>query len=152
MKVKKVQFDLYFFLSTFLVFFLPCKTNAVVIEGMVRLFRGEGDFVDSVNGYNLDQTYSTTSTPNAGITFPNATPYGTQERQVMHFSKQGKKYGDGTGFESFDLQKPYLELWLTFIGFEKIEKVIADRTLFSPEEAEAKAMDVALKIANINSL
>ena len=60
--------------------------------------------------------------------------------------------GAVTGFESFDLQKPYVELWLTFIGFEKIEKVIADRTLFSPEEAEAKAMDVALKIANINSL
>ena len=64
----------------------------------------------------------------------------------------GDGYGDGTGFESFDLQKPYVELWLTFIGFEKIEKVIADRTLFSPEEAEAKAMDVALKLANINSL
>lgn len=96
MKVNKVHFAFYL-LSTFLVLLLPCKTNAVVIEGMVRLFRGEGDFVDSVNGYDLDQTYSTSSTPNAGITFPTATPYGTQSRQVMHFSRQGKKYGDGTG-------------------------------------------------------
>lgn len=93
MKVKKLHV-----LSTFLaVFFLTYQTNAVVIEGMVRLFRGEGDFVDSVNGYDLDQTYSTTSTPNAGITFPYATPYGTQARQVMNFPRQGKKYGNGSG-------------------------------------------------------
>ena len=49
----------------------------------------------------------------------------------------GDGYGD-TGFESFDLQKPYVELWLTFIGFEKIEKVIADRTLFSKKKQKQK--------------
>ena len=53
----------------------------------------------------------------------------------------GDGYGDGTGFESFDLQKPYVELWLTFIGFEKIEKVIADRTRRSKS-----------KRSNINSI
>ena len=64
----------------------------------------------------------------------------------------GDGYGDGTGFESFDLQKPYIELWLTFIGFDKIDKVIVDRTLFEPDEAEKKAMDVVLKVANIDTL
>ena len=38
------------------------------------------------------------------------------------------------------------------IGFDKIDKVITDRTLFEPEEAKKRAADVALKLANIHSL
>ena len=64
----------------------------------------------------------------------------------------GDGYSEGTGFESYDLQKPYVNLWLTFIGFKKIDKVIIDRTLFDAETAEKKALDVALKLANINTL
>ena len=64
----------------------------------------------------------------------------------------GDGYSDGTGFESYDLLKPYVELWLTFLGFDKIEKVVIDRTLFSPEDAEKAASDVALKLANVHSL
>ena len=64
----------------------------------------------------------------------------------------GDGYGDGTGFESFDMQKPYVNLWLTFLGFKKIEKVVVDRTLFDAETAEKNALDVALKLANINTL
>tara|TARA_B100001057_G_scaffold378447_1_gene383828 strand:+ start:610 stop:1233 length:624 start_codon:yes stop_codon:yes gene_type:complete len=64
----------------------------------------------------------------------------------------GDGYSEGTGFESYDLQKPYVNLWLTFIGFKKIDKVIIDRTLFDAETAEKNALDVALKLANINTL
>ena len=64
----------------------------------------------------------------------------------------GDGYSEGTGFESFDLQKPYINLWLTFIGFDKVEKVIVDRTLFEPDEAEKRASDVVQKLANIHSL
>ena len=64
----------------------------------------------------------------------------------------GDGYGEGTGFESFDMQKPYVNLWLTFLGFKKIEKVVVDRTLFDAEIAEKNALDVALKLANINTL
>ena len=64
----------------------------------------------------------------------------------------GDGYGDGTGFESFDMQKPYVNLWLTFLGFKKIERVVIDRTLFDAETAEKNALDVALKLANINTL
>ena len=64
----------------------------------------------------------------------------------------GDGYSEGTGFESFDLQKPYINLWLTFIGFDKVEKVIVDRTLFEPDEAEKRASDVVQKLANIDSL
>ena len=64
----------------------------------------------------------------------------------------GDGYSEGTGFESFDIQKPYVNLWLTFLGFKKIDKVIIDRTLFDAETAEKNALDVALKLANINTL
>ena len=64
----------------------------------------------------------------------------------------GDGYGEGTGFESFDMQKPYVNLWLTFLGFKKIERVVDDRTLFDAETAEKNALDVALKLANINTL
>ena len=64
----------------------------------------------------------------------------------------GDGYGEGTGFESFDMQKPYVSLWLTFLGFKKIERVVVDRTLFDAETAEKNALDVALKLANINTL
>ena len=64
----------------------------------------------------------------------------------------GDGYGEGTGFESFDMQKPYVNLWLTFLGFKKIERVVIDRTLFDAETAEKNALDVALKLANINTL
>jgi len=75
---------------------------------------------------------------------------GGRTATVIYASGDG--YSEGTGFEAYDLQKPYIELWLTFIGFDKIEKVITDRTLFEPEEAEKRASDVALKLANINTL
>ena len=64
----------------------------------------------------------------------------------------GDGYGEGTGFESFDMQKPYVNLWLTFLGFKKIERVVVDRTLFDAETAEKNALDVALKLENINTL
>ena len=64
----------------------------------------------------------------------------------------GDGYSEGTGFESFDMQKPYVNLWLTFLGFKKIEKVVIDRTLFDADTAEKNALDVALKLANINTL
>ena len=75
---------------------------------------------------------------------------GGRTATVIYASGDG--YSEGTGFESYDLQKPYINLWLTFIGFDKIEKVVTDRTLFEPEEAEKRASDVALKLANIHSL
>ena len=72
-------------------------------------------------------------------------------KTAMVIYASGDGYSEGTGFEAYDLQKPYIELWLTFIGFEKIEKVIVDRTLFEPDEAEKKALDVVLKLANVHS-
>ena len=74
------------------------------------------------------------------------------DRTATIIYSTGDGYGEGTGFESFDMQKPYVNLWLTFLGFKKIERVVVDRTLFDAETAEKNALDVALKLANINTL
>ncbi|MGB8536105.1 MAG: hypothetical protein WCD57_06805 [Acidobacteriaceae bacterium] len=35
--------------------------------------------------------------------------------------------------EFYDLQKPYVEMWLRFIGVTSVESVIVEKTLFDPE-------------------
>ena len=54
-------------------------------------------------------------------------------RTAKVFFASGDSYGEGTGFEAFDFQKPYIDLWLNFVGFDQVERVIAQRTLFEPD-------------------
>lgn len=62
----------------------------------------------------------------------------------------GGTYGTGSGMEGYDFQKPYLQLFLGFIGFSDIQTIVVDQTLSPPkvsdkirEEAEARAKEVA---------
>jgi FMN-dependent NADH-azoreductase len=47
---------------------------------------------------------------------------------------RGGAYGSGTGAESYDLQKAYLEHILGFIGFKDFQTLLVEPTLVSPEE------------------
>jgi FMN-dependent NADH-azoreductase len=63
---------------------------------------------------------------------------------------RGGSYPAGTGGASFDLQKPYLELLLGFIGFKGIQSIVIEPTLSSPEETErakTAARELAKKVA-----
>ena len=53
----------------------------------------------------------------------------------------GGSYRPGTGGEGYDLQKPYLKLWLQFIGFKDIREIIVDGTLGDP--AKAKQVEIS---------
>jgi FMN-dependent NADH-azoreductase len=55
---------------------------------------------------------------------------------------RGGGYAPGSASESYDMQKPYLELILRFIGFTDIRTVIVEPTL-AGEEAAAKALAAA---------
>ena len=46
-------------------------------------------------------------------------------------------YHDGSGAEAFDLQKPYFENWLAFVGLSDVSRVIVAPTLEAPENVEA---------------
>ena len=63
----------------------------------------------------------------------------------------GDRYGQGTGFEAFDLQKPYLKLWLNFIGIMDVIELKLEGTLFpdsynEEDDVIRHAMKVAVEI------
>lgn len=60
---------------------------------------------------------------------------------------RGGAYGEGTGAEAFDMQKPYMELILGFIGFENIQSVVVEPTLAGGEDQARGAVEESTKKA-----
>ena len=58
-------------------------------------------------------------------------------RPAVLLLARGGEYPPDTTGEKFDMQKPYLEMILRFIGFTGIHTVITENTLLGPEIAEA---------------
>ena len=55
-----------------------------------------------------------------------------------------------TPAETFDFQRPYMEMWLRFIGVTDIESIVVEKTLFGSEvdrEVRSKAMHEAADVA-----
>jgi FMN-dependent NADH-azoreductase len=48
----------------------------------------------------------------------------------------GGGYRLGSGAEGYDAQKPYMKLWLQFIGFKEIKEIVVDATLGDPTKAK----------------
>jgi FMN-dependent NADH-azoreductase len=63
-------------------------------------------------------------------------------KPVAAIYARGGAYGPGTGAESYDLQKPYLEHILGFMGFSDFQTILIEPTLSSPE-AKDKSMEAA---------
>lgn len=70
-------------------------------------------------------------------------------KPVLLIYSRGGAYGSGTGGESFDLQKSYMETILKFIGFTDIRSILIEPTMTpdTKEKAVAKAKEEALKLA-----
>ncbi len=63
----------------------------------------------------------------------------------------GGAYGAGSGAESYDLQKPFVQLWLGFIGFTDVHNIVVEPTLADLEtvnQAAAAAKEQARRIAH----
>lgn len=56
------------------------------------------------------------------------------DKPISVIYARGGAYGSGTGAESYDLQKAYLEHILGFIGFKDFQTLLVEPTLVSPEE------------------
>lgn len=63
-------------------------------------------------------------------------------KPVATIYARGGAYGSGTGAESYDLQKAYLEHILGFIGFSGFQTILVEPTLVHPEE-KAKIVQAA---------
>jgi FMN-dependent NADH-azoreductase len=68
------------------------------------------------------------------------------EKPVTAIYARGGAYGPTTGMESYDLQKPYLELILGFIGFRDFQTITIESTL-GPREEKERSMEAARKQA-----
>jgi len=85
-----------------------------------------------------------------GLAF-NVTPKGeyvgliTNKPAVIVYASGGA-YRPGSGAESYDLQKPYMKLWLQFIGFKDIREIVDDGTQGDPNKAKLTE-DACLKAA-----
>jgi len=58
--------------------------------------------------------------------------------------------GSSTSEATHDFQRPYMEMWLRFIGIADIIDIIVQKTLFGPEvdvEARTKAKQLAAAMA-----
>jgi FMN-dependent NADH-azoreductase len=67
---------------------------------------------------------------------------GNNFRGLMKARRAAVVYARGLDYQSsqsptpadfYDLQKPYVEMWLRFIGVTSVESVIVEKTLFGPE-------------------
>ncbi|MCE2982673.1 MAG: NAD(P)H-dependent oxidoreductase [Parachlamydia sp.] len=71
-------------------------------------------------------------------------------KPIVLIYSRGGAYGPGSGGETMDLQKSYMEEVLKFIGFTDIRSIIIEPTLASPEDKDktiAKAKQEAIKMA-----
>ena len=64
------------------------------------------------------------------------------DKPITVIYARGGAYGPGTGAESYDLQKAYLEHILGFIGFKDFQTLLVEPTLVSPEDIK-KTMEAA---------
>jgi FMN-dependent NADH-azoreductase len=57
-------------------------------------------------------------------------------RKILLVYSRGGAYGAETGAQNLDLQKPYMETILRFIGFENFESIVVEPTLAGEEQKE----------------
>lgn len=93
--------------------------------------------------YRLKQYFDILVQPGMTFSYSPATGYKglvTGCPAVLLLARGGS-YPSGTADARFDLQLPYLELILKFIGFTDIQSVVLDKTLSGPDTAEKAAQE-----------
>lgn len=72
-----------------------------------------------------------------------------KDKSAVVIYTSGDRYGIGTGFEPYDLQKPYVNLWLNFIGITNIVELKLEGTLFPDDNNEEEdVIRHAMKVAS----
>ena len=72
-----------------------------------------------------------------------------QNKSAVVIYTSGDRYGQNSGFEAFDLQKPYFNLWLNFVGITDVVTLNFEGTLFPDENnVEQDVIRHAMKVAS----
>ena len=124
------------------------------VEDLISQFTGADKYVFSLPMWNFGIPYKLKHYIDVivqpGYTFSYSPEKGYEGlvtgKPIVSIYASGGAYGPGTGAESYDLQKAYLELILGFIGFSDFQKITIESTL-GPQEEKEKNMATALKQA-----
>lgn len=124
------------------------------VEDLISQFTGADKYVFSLPMWNFGIPYKLKHYIDVlvqpGYTFSYSPEKGYEGmvtgKPIVSIYASGGAYGPGTGAESYDLQKPYLELILGFIGFSDFQKITIESTL-GPQEEKEKNMAAALEQA-----
>lgn len=124
------------------------------VEDLISQFTGADKYVFSLPMWNFSIPYKLKHYIDVivqpGYTFSYSPEKGYEGlvtgKPIVSIYASGGAYTTGTGMESYDLQKPYLELILGFIGFSDIQKIAIESTL-GPQEEKEKNMAAALEQA-----
>jgi FMN-dependent NADH-azoreductase len=124
------------------------------VEDLISQFTGADKYVFSLPMWNFGIPYKLKHYIDVivqpGYTFSYSPEKGYEGlvtgKPIVSIYASGGSYGPGTGAESYDLQKPYLELILGFIGFSDFQKITIESTL-GPQEEKERNMAAALEQA-----
>jgi FMN-dependent NADH-azoreductase len=102
--------------------------------------------------YKLKHYIDVITQPGLSFSFSPETGYSglvTGKPATVIYARGGE-YTSSEAVAGMDFQKPYLEMWLRFIGFTKIDSIVVEPTLSDPSEVEKfkkKALDQASAMA-----
>jgi len=102
--------------------------------------------------YKLKHYIDVLTQPGLTFSFSPDTGYSglvTGKPAVVVYARGGE-YSSSPAVKNYDYQKPYLEMWLGFIGFTDIRPIIVEPTLADPEtvkQAQASALKLAADAA-----
>jgi len=68
-------------------------------------------------------------------------------KPAMLILARGGEYAPGSDAASYDMQKPYLELALGFMGFTQIDSILVEPTLMAGRDAALHKLDEAVALA-----
>lgn len=119
------------------------------VQAVFQRFDAADKYVFSVPMWNFGVPYvlkhyiDVITQPGLAWSFSPDTGYaGLVSGKVATIYSSGGAYHEGSGFEAFDLQKPYLENWLAFIGLTDVQRIVIAGTL-----GDADALDEAAAAA-----
>lgn len=87
------------------------------------------------------------------ITQPGVTFQGNKglvpDKPTLVIYSSGGSYRPGSGGEKFDLQKPYLRLWLGYVGITNVKEVVVDGTMSQDKTNVEKGIEEARNLGKI---
>jgi FMN-dependent NADH-azoreductase len=102
--------------------------------------------------YKLKQLVDVITQPGLTFSFSPQTGYKglVAGKPAVVIYARGGAYAPGSGAEALDLQRPYIETWLRFIGFTEVHAVEVEPTLGAPEQVSrgrTQALEAAVALA-----